>query len=101
AGLSRVRNGRPAPGTGVEPNRAAVELALGVTGRAAQQGAHACQHLLEMKRLGDIVVGAGVETLYLVAPPVARGEDQHRHSAAGPAPGFEPRATGLPGQADC
>src|SRR5215813_4646123 len=63
--LDRVAVDRHTPGAGVEPNRAAVELALGVTGRPAQQGAHARKHLLEMEWLGDIVVGAGVETLHL------------------------------------
>ena len=82
---------RDAPGAGVEPHRPAVEFALGVAGRAAQQRADARQHLFEMKRLGDVVVGAGVEALHLVAPAVARGEHQHRHGAAGPAPGFQHR----------
>jgi hypothetical protein len=52
-----------------------------VAGGAAQQRAHPRQHFLEMKRLGDIIVGAGIEALHLVAPAVARGEDQHRHRA--------------------
>ena len=59
--------------------------------RAAQQRADARQHFLEMKRLGDIVVGAGIEALHLVAPAVARGEHQHRHGAPGAAPGFDHR----------
>ena len=74
-----------------EPHRPADEFALGVADRAAQQRAHARQHFLEMKRLGDIVVGAGVEALHLVAPAVARGQQQHRHGAAGAAPGFQHR----------
>src|SRR5262245_39881619 len=40
---------RYAPGTGVEPHRSAVELALGVAGRATQERADARQHLLEVK----------------------------------------------------
>ena len=62
-----------------------------MAGRAAQQRADARQHFLEMERLGDIVVGAGVEALHLVAPAVARGEHQHRHGAAGAAPGLQHR----------
>src|SRR5262245_51316150 len=47
--LDRVAvDGDPA-GAGIEPHRSAVELALGVTGRAAQQGADARQHLLQME----------------------------------------------------
>jgi hypothetical protein len=44
-----------------------------------------------MERLGDIIVGAGVEALHLVAPAVARGQDQHRHGAAGAAPFLQHR----------
>ena len=44
-----------------------------------------------MKRLCDIVVGAGIEALHLVAPAVARGEDQDRHRAAVAAPCLQHR----------
>ncbi len=62
-----------------------------MAGGAAQQRAHPRQHLLHMEGLGDIVVGAGIEALHLVAPAVARGEDQHRHLLALAAPGFQHR----------
>ncbi len=39
-----------------------------------------------MEGLGDVIIGACVETLHLVAPAVARGQDQDRHDAAGLAP---------------
>src|SRR6185436_1396509 len=52
--LDRIAVDRDAPGAGVEPDRPAVELALGMTGRAPQQCPDPRQHLLEMKRLGDI-----------------------------------------------
>ena len=89
--LDRIAVDRDAAGAGVEPDRPAVELALGVAGGAAQQRPDARQHLLDMERLGDVVVGAGVEALHLVAPAVARGQHQHRHGAAGAAPGFQHR----------
>ena len=44
-----------------------------------------------MKRLGDIVVGAGIETLHLVAPAIARGKDQYRHHTAVAAPCLQHR----------
>ena len=69
-------------------------------GGAAQQRADARQHLLEVEGLGDIVVGAGVEALHLVAPAVARGEDEHRHGAPGAPPGFQHRDAVHLGQAD-
>ena len=89
--LDRIAVDRDAPGARVEPHRPAGEFALGVAGRAAQQRAHARQHLLEMEGLGDVIVGAGVEALHLVAPAVARGQHQHRHGAPGAPPGFQHR----------
>ncbi len=46
-----------------------------------------------MKGLSHIVVGAGIETLHLVAPAIARGQDQHRHRASVAPPGFQHRNT--------
>src|SRR5437667_402889 len=45
-------------------------------------------------------VDAGVEALHLVAPAVARGEDEHRHGAAGAPPSLEHRDAVHLGQAD-
>ena len=53
-----------------------------------------------MKGLGDIIVGAGIETLHLVAPAVARGEDQDRHRTAVAAPCLQHRNAVHLGQAD-
>src|SRR5262249_46535250 len=58
------------------------------------------QHLLEMERFCHIVVGAGVEALHLVAPAVARGEDQHRHDPSGAAPRLQDRNAVHLGKAD-
>ncbi len=58
------------------------------------------QHFLEMKRLCDVIVGAGIEALHLVAPAVARGENQHRHRAPVAAPRFQHRDAVHLGQAD-
>jgi len=84
--LDRIAVDRDAAGARIEPHRAAHELALGVADRAAQQRAHAGKHLLQMERLGDIIVGAGIEALHLVAPAVAGGEHEHRHGAPGTPP---------------
>ena len=89
-----------AAGAGVEAHRPAVELALGVAGGTAQQRADAREHLFEVERLGDVVVGARVEPLDLLAPAVARGEDQDRHGAAGAAPILQHRNAVRLGQAD-
>ena len=50
--------------------------------------------------LGDIVVGAGVDALDLVAPSVAGGQDQDRHRAPGLAPRLEHRDAVALGQAN-
>ena len=87
-------------GAGIQRNRTAGQFGLGVAGGAAQQRADPRQHFLEMKRLGDIIVGAGVEALHLVAPAVARGQDQDRHRASVAAPCLQHRDAVHLGQAD-
>ena len=91
---------RDAPGAGVEPDRADGQIAGGVAGGAAQQRAQARQHFLHVEGLRDIIVGAGVNALDLVAPSVAGGQDQDRHRASALAPGFEDRDPVAFGQAD-
>ena len=71
-----------------------------MAGGAAQQSADARQHLLHVERFGDIIVGAGVEALHLVAPAVTGGQDKHRHVASGRAPFFENGHAVLLWQAD-
>ena len=44
-----------------------------------------------MKRLCHIIVSAGVEALNLVAPAIARGQNEHRHRTPVAAPGFQHR----------
>ncbi len=60
-----------------------------MAGRAPDQRAQAGQNLLQIERFGDIIVGPGVEARDLLAPAVARGQDQHRHIVAGTAPAFQ------------
>ena len=72
-----------------ESDRPAGELALGVADRTAQQRANARQHLFEMKRLGHVIIGAGIEALNLVAPAIARSKQQHRHGASRAPPRFQ------------
>ena len=53
-------------------------------GDPAERGAQAGEELVHAERLGDVVVGAGVERGDLVALGAAGGEDDDRHG--GPAP---------------
>src|SRR5271166_5189473 len=82
---------RDASGPRVEPDRADGEIAGRAARRPAQQRAQARQHLLHMKGLGDIIVGACIYALDLLAPAVARGEDQHWHRAPRLPPRLEDR----------
>src|SRR5258706_5110112 len=74
---------------GIKPQWAALDLALGMSSRPAHLSADACQQFLHMERLGDIIVGARIHAGDLVAPPVAGGEDDHRHLALGTPPLLE------------
>jgi hypothetical protein len=57
-----------------------------MTGRAPEKGAQPGKNFLDMKGFGDVIVGTGVEALDLIAPAVARGQNQNWHGAPGPAP---------------
>ena len=98
--LDRLAVEGDARGLGVEAQRAALDVALGVAGGAAHLGADAGQQLLHVEGLGDVVVGAGVHAGDLVAPAVARGEDDDRHVALGAAPLLEHADAVHLGQAD-
>ena len=91
---------RDAARAGVQADRPRDEFAGGVAGGPAQQRANASQNFLHVERLGDIIVGAGVEALHLLAPPVARGQDQDRHRPTGLAPSLEHGDAVPLGQAD-
>ena len=98
--LDRLAVDRDPPGAGVEPDRSDREVARRVAGGAPHQRPQARQHLLHVEGFGDIVVGARVDALDLVAPPIPRGEDQDRHRAPGLAPCLEDRDAVALGQAD-
>ena len=58
-----------------------------LTGRAAEQRAQPRDQLLHLERLGQVVVGAGVDPLDPLGPHAARGEDEDRQRGpAGPPP---------------
>src|SRR5271154_5893410 len=98
--LDRLAVDSDPPGARGEPDRAHRKIARRVAGGAPHQRPEARQHLLHMKGLGDIIVGAGVDALDLVAPPVAGGQNQDRHRTAGLAPGLQDRDPVALGQAD-
>ncbi len=47
--------------------------------RALQRHADPCEQLLNRKRLGQVIVGAGIEPGHLVHHGIARGDHYHRH----------------------
>ena len=73
----------------VEPDIACDQFGRGVARGAADQRAQAGNQFLGLERLGDIIVGAGIEARYLVRPAVARGQHEHRGSLALFAPAVE------------
>lgn len=56
---------------------------------ARRMSAHPGENLFDMERLGDVVIGSGVNAGDLVAPAVAGGEDENRHGLAGRTPFFD------------
>ena len=70
-----------APALGVDPHDRRSDGAASV-GRAAQQGPHPGQQLGQPERLGDVVVGAGVEPDDRVDLVGAGGEDEDRDRPA-------------------
>jgi hypothetical protein len=70
---------------GVQPQQQAavvVDLGLGLPGsRPAEQRLHARGQLPVTERLGQVVVGAGVQPAHLVRFPSVRGQHQHRDVA--------------------
>ena len=87
-------------GLGVEAKRSAFDLVAGVPGGAPEQRPQPRQHFLHVEGLGDIIVGAGIHARNLVAPPLARGEDQHRHFAVVAPPLLEHAQAVLLGQTE-
>src|SRR5580698_4511635 len=68
-----------ATGAGVDVQGADIDVGGGEAGGAAQERTQPCQQFLGIERLGEVIIGPGIEARHLVAPAVARGEDQDRH----------------------
>src|SRR5262245_39547886 len=98
--FDRIAVDSHAAGAGIQAHRTTIELALGVAGRTPQECADACENLLEMKGLCDVIVGTSIEALDLVAPAVARRKDEDWHRPAGAAPSLEHRDAVHLGQTD-
>ena len=98
--LYRVAVDGHSAGASVEPDTPTIELAFCMTSGAAQKRTNAREHLLKMEGLGDIVIGAGIKSLDLVAPAVPRGQHEDRHGAACAPPRFQNRNAVHLGQSD-
>ena len=83
-------DGRPR-GARIKPQSAAGQGRGGMARGSPQQRSQPRQQLLCMKRLGQIVIGAGVESGDLFTPGAAGGENQHRRRLAVPAPALKHR----------
>ncbi|MDG5975977.1 peptidase [Hydrogenophaga taeniospiralis CCUG 15921] len=82
---------RDAAAARVQRQRAALQHRRGLPTGAADQRTQARQQLFQVEGFGQVVVGPGVDAGHLLVPVVARGQDQHRHRAAGIAPALEHR----------
>jgi hypothetical protein len=81
----------------VEPQVADLEHRRALDRAAARERAQACQQLVERERLGEVVIGAGVEAVDPVRHGGARGQHQHRRPhalGAQPAADLEPVEVG-------
>ena len=83
-----------------EAHRPGGQFAGGIPRGATDQGPKACDQLLGLERLGDIIVRARVQPRHLVRPAVARGQHQHGHHAPFLAPAVEHRQPVNLGQAE-
>src|SRR5262249_32286085 len=57
------------------------------------------EQLFHLERLGEVVIGPGIDTLDFLGPATAGGEDQDRHGASGGSPSLENRDPVETGQA--
>ncbi|MCY1187492.1 hypothetical protein D9M73_284800 [compost metagenome] len=55
---------------------------LGAPYAAPQQGAQARLELVEVERLDQVIIGAGIQAGNAIIKGIPRGEDQHRQAVA-------------------
>jgi hypothetical protein len=72
--LDRIAIDGHTAGAQIEAHRPADKLVGGMAGGATHERADAGQHFLDVERLGDVIVGAGIDALDLVGPAVAGGQ---------------------------
>src|SRR5512134_2598095 len=80
--LERLAVQRSAPARGVERERAVSEQRAPARLTAPDEGPHARFQLRQVERLGEVVVGAQVESLDPVLERIERGEYQYRRPRA-------------------
>src|SRR5882724_9308214 len=66
----------------IEPQIAVLDHGVAASGRAAQYGAHAGHHFVEIERLDDVVIGAGIEAGNPLPNFIARRENDDGRGAA-------------------
>ena len=87
--LDRHAGQRHARRARVERQRAAAQLGRHLAAGAANQRPQPCEDFLDPERLGNVVVRAAIDPLYLLVPAAARREHQHRHGYSRVAPAAE------------
>jgi 16S rRNA (guanine527-N7)-methyltransferase len=66
----------------IEHHAQMLDPGLGTAGLAAQQGPDPSRQLVQVERLDQVVIGAGVEPLDAIGDGIASGDDQNRQSLA-------------------
>jgi hypothetical protein len=85
---------------GVDRQAAEGQGRAGMARRAPDQPAQPRDQLAHRERLGEIIVGAGIDALDLLGPVAARGQHHHRKGAARRAPALQHRQAIEPRQAE-
>ncbi len=67
---------------GIERQIAVADGRIAASRLAANQRPHARAEFVEIERLDEVIVCAGVEALHAVGHRIARGDDQHRQRVA-------------------
>ena len=81
----------------IQPQTGDLSHGWPVVGAAAVERSETEHELLELERLGEVVVGAEPEPGGLVVEPVGGGEHEDRHAAAGGDDASGDLVTGRPG----
>ena len=80
---------REATGIEVQDQATAAQYRMRMPGRTTNQRTYSQHHFLKLKRLGEVVIGTGIEACELVVEAATRGQHEHRKAQALLAPAVQ------------